>query len=83
MACSIGGWVGFYRRGLRNRTDINYLQKIGGAQRLPPSETEEIRVDDAGSASGARLPTGRWNAMMAPARSNSVGSGPIEVFMMD
>jgi hypothetical protein len=48
-----------------------------------PSPVDIVSELELGSMSGLLLPTGRSNAMIAPARSNSVGSGPIAGFMMD
>ena len=58
-------------------------QNTGAAQRTLPLGPDENAGVDEGSVSGARFPGDRWKAMIAPARSNSVGSGPIAGFMID
>ena len=62
------------------------LPACHGADRWPDHRPSPVDIDSAvvaGSTSGVLFPTGRANAMMAPARSKSVGSGPIAGFMME
>ena len=61
----------------------HYRQYTGGLTCDAPVAAEKTPPDDDGSVSGARFPGGRWKEMIAPCRSNAVGSGPMEGFMIE